>query len=310
MHGDSPFGKDNLKKGVNMTNNTQTDNIRKFDPEKYKATTKEQWNTAAEAWHRWGPLLHEWLGPATELMLDMAGVKEGSRVLDVAAGAGEQTISAARRAGPKGSVLATDLSPEILRFAANAAQEAGVTNVETLELDGEELDTLEENSFDAVISRVAMIYFPDQQKALKGMKHCLKPGGKVAAMVYSTADKNGFFSIPVSIIRRRAKLPPPLPGQPGPFSLGGEGVLAEALSKAGFNNVVSKTINAPLRVNTAADCLRFEQESFGALHQMLSGLTAEEQQAAWDEIAEELSNFENGGGFEGPCELVIAAGTK
>ncbi len=73
--------------------------------------------------------------------------------------------------------------------------------------------------------RVGLIYFPDQQKALAGMKQQLRTGGKVVAMVYSTAETNPFFSIPVSIIRHRAKLPAPLPGQPGPFSLGGEGKL-------------------------------------------------------------------------------------
>jgi len=62
-----------------------------FDPAKFKATTREQWQEAAEAWDRWGPTLEDWLGPATEAMLDGAGVRAGGRVLDVAAGAGGQT---------------------------------------------------------------------------------------------------------------------------------------------------------------------------------------------------------------------------
>ena len=85
-----------------------------FDPIKFKTTTRAQWENAAEAWHRWGPLLGEWLGPATERMLDLAGIQTGSRVLDVAAGAGEQTLRAAHRVGPAGHVLATDISPAIL----------------------------------------------------------------------------------------------------------------------------------------------------------------------------------------------------
>jgi ubiquinone/menaquinone biosynthesis C-methylase UbiE len=186
-----------------------------FDPVKFKATTRAQWENAAEAWDRWGPLLGEWLGLATERMLDLAGVKPGSRVLDVAAGAGEQTLRAAHRVGPSGHVLATDISPAILAYAAAAARRAGLQNVATRELDGEALDVLPADSFDAVISRVGLIYFPDQQKALVGMKRVLKPGGRIAAIVYSTAENNKFFSIPVSIIRRRANLPPPLPGQPG-----------------------------------------------------------------------------------------------
>ena len=120
-------------------------------------------------------------------------------------------MQVADRVGANGRVLATDLSPGILEFAAHRAKEAGHQNVETLAMDGECLDQLDAETFDAVISRVGLIYFPDQQRALAGMKHVLKPGGKVAAMVYSTADKNEFFSVPVSIIRRRAQLPPPLP---------------------------------------------------------------------------------------------------
>jgi SAM-dependent methyltransferase len=280
-----------------------------FDPVTYKQTTREQWQSAAEAWNRWGPTLAQWLGPATEIMLDMAGVRAGSRALDVAAGAGEQSLVAARRVGPSGFVLATDIASNLLVFAAEAARQAGLTNVETQVMDGENLE-LEAESFDAVISRVGLIYFPDQQRALTGMRRILKPGGKIAAIVYSTAENNKFFSLPVAIIRRRAQLPPPLPGQPGPFSLGSPGVLEQALTQAGFRDVETRVVAAPLRLSSAAECVRFERESFGALHQMLAGLADADRQAAWEEIEQALRGFEAPHGFEGPCELVIGAGTK
>ena len=287
-----------------------TDATTTFDPVRYKTTTRAQWESAAEPWHRWGPLLEAWLGPATETMFDMAGIQTVRRVLDVAAGAGGQSIAAARRVGESGHVLATDLSPTILEYAAGLAREQGLVNVATREIDGERLDQLDAGSFDAVISRVGMIYFPDQQKALAGMQHALRPGGKVAAMVYAPADVNGFFSVPVSIIRRRAALPPPLAGQPGPFSLGGDGVLEQAFTRAGFVDVESRVIDAPVRLGTAAECLRFEKESFGALHQMLGGLSDEEKEAAWTEIEQELGKFQTEDGFVGPCQLVVAVGTK
>lgn len=280
-----------------------------FDADTYKQTTLQQWNAAAEAWHRWGPLLNRWLGPATETMLDMCEIRPGSRVLDVAAGAGEQTLAAAKRIGDSGQILATDISPEILHFAETAAKLAGLSNVQTRVIDGENLADLSVEPFDAVISRVGLIYFPDQQKALAGMKHHTRPGGKVAAMVYSTADTNPFFSIPVSIIRRRARLPAPLPGQPGPFSLGAAGKLEAAFEQAGFKNIEVRTLNAPVHVSSAAECLQFEQESFGALHQMLSGLSPVEQNEAWSEIEAALTQFEANGQFEGPCEMLVAVGT-
>lgn len=280
-----------------------------FDPAKFKSTTREQWQTAADAWHAWGPTLGSWLGEATEMMLDMAGVRAGSRVLDVAAGAGEQSVTAARRVGPTGHVLATDLSSRILELAAQHAAESGVHNLETREMDGENLD-LEPGSFDAVISRVGMIYFPDRMKALAGFRRVLKPGGRFATVVYSTAEANGFFSVPVGIIRRRANLPPPLPGQPGPFSLGAPGVLEKVLEDAGFHDVESRVLDAPLKMPRAADCLRFEKESFGALHQMLVSLSESEQQEAWNEVEEALEKYEDEHGFHGPCELVIASGVN
>ncbi len=281
-----------------------------FDPAKYKDTTTQQWQAAAEAWHRWAPTLAEWLGPSTATMLDMAGVRIGSRVLDVAAGAGEQTLVAARRVGPDGHVLATDISSNILEFAAAEARTAGLSNVETRVMDGENLDELDADSFDAVISRVGLIYFPDQQKALTGMLRVLKPGGRIGAIVYSTADKNQFFSIPITIIRRRAELPPPLPGQPGPFSLGAPGVLEEAFRTAGFRDIETRVVSAPVRMASAADCVRFERESFGALHQMMSSLSEAEREETWQEIEQELKQFETGDGFEGPCEMVVGSGVK
>jgi ubiquinone/menaquinone biosynthesis C-methylase UbiE len=281
-----------------------------FDPDKFKQTTRAQWETAAEAWDRWGPLLSRWLGPATEAMLEMAAVTRGSRVLDVAAGAGEQSLSAARRAGAEGHVLATDISPAILGHAAQAARRAGLANVETMELDGERHDKLASGSFDAAISRVGLIYFPDQQRALRGIHHALRPRGRFAAVVYSTPEKNAFFSIPVGIIRRRAQLPPPLPGQPGPFSLGGEGVLAKALELAGFRDVEVRRVDSPVRLASAAECVRFERESFGALHQMMAALSEEERAATWKEIEAALGKFEGPEGFVGPCEMLVGAGTR
>ena len=148
------------------------------------------------------------------------------------------------------------------------------------------------------------------KRLLTGMRRVLKPGGRIAAIVYSTPENNRFFSIPVSIIRRRAQLPPPLPGQPGPFSLGSPGVLEDAYRTAGFNDVQTRRVAAPLQLPSAAECVRFERESFGALHQMMAGLSEAEREATWQEIAQELGQYESARGFEGPCELLICVGVK
>jgi hypothetical protein len=114
----------------------------------------------------------------------------------------------------------------------------------------------------------------------------------------------------VGIIRRRAQLPPPLPGQPGPFSLGAEGVLAKTLQQAGFRDVEVRRVDSPVRLGSAAECVRFERESFGALHQMMAAMSESQRDETWNEIQEALGKFETKDGFVGPCEMLVGAGAK
>ena len=64
------------------------------------------------------------------------------------------------------------------------------------------------------------------------------------------------------------------------------------MHEAGFRDVERAPVPAPLRLPRAADCLRFERESFGALHQMLAGLSPPNATTAWQEIETELARFE------------------
>ena len=281
-----------------------------FDPNEYKTTTRQQWEEYADGWAAWAPLLERWLGDATQTMLDMADLTSGSRVLDVAAGAGGQSISAAKRVGPTGRVLATDLSPTILTYAEKVAAGAGLSNLFTRELDGERLAELEPGSFDAAISRVGFIYFPDRHAALTGIHHALRDGGKFATITYSTAANNEFFSIPVKLIREAARLPAPAPGQPGPFCLADPDVFSSELTAAGFHDIRIEVVKAPVPLPSAAECVRFERESFGALHQMLGGLDPDARDKVWADMKTELKQFETADGFVGPCELVIAGATR
>jgi SAM-dependent methyltransferase len=273
-----------------------------FDSAAYKETTREQWQDAAGAWHRWDPVFDRWLGEATQLMLDLAQVGEGTRVLDIAAGSGGQSLEAARRGAV---VLATDISSNILDEAAAAARAAGLAGVATRVMDGESLD-VEPGSFDAAISRLGLMYLPDKLGALAAAREALRVGGRYAAIVFSEPERNRFFSVPISIIRTNAELPPPGPGLPGPFSATN---LAQLLEAAGFHDVEVHRVDAPLRLASAAECAQLERESFGALHQMLSGVSPDEREAAWAEIERELGRFEGPDGFVGPCELLVAAGT-
>src|SRR3990170_3369009 len=185
-----------------------------FDPEQFKAATREQWDKNGKGWNDRSPQIRAWLAGATEAMLDMAGIKPGSRVLDVAAGAGDQTLDIAERVGPQGFVLATDLSPAILEFAAINARRAGHGNVETRVVDGERLQ-VDEASFDAAVCRLGLMFFPDPLQGLREMYRALKPGGGVCTMVFSRPEVNPCITIVMSTALEHAGLPPRDPYQRG-----------------------------------------------------------------------------------------------
>jgi ubiquinone/menaquinone biosynthesis C-methylase UbiE len=136
-------------------------------------------------------------------MLDLAGIRSGHCVLDVAAGTGEQTLMAARRVGPDGFVLATDIADRMLAYLDEAARSAGLTNVQTRLMDARALE-LEPECFDAAICRLALMLIPERDKALAGIQRALKPGTRFAAVVLSTADKLPHISESLAIARRHA----------------------------------------------------------------------------------------------------------
>ena len=280
-----------------------------FDAAKYKSAQREQWNRDAAAWRRWNPTLDRWYGEATRQMLDMAQVQPGHRVLDVAAGAGEPAVSAAERVGPSGHVLATDISEGILELALEVARDRGLMQIETRAMDGEQLD-LPAASFDAVVCRLGLMYMPHPVTALGEWRRVLRAGGRVAVVVFSTPERNAWGAGAVSIIRRRAQLPPPVPGQPGPYSLGDPGVLEGIFRQAGFANPEVRAVPAPLRMSSAAEYMRLAREAFGAFNAMMAHLPAQQRESVWDEVEDSMRGFESPGGFEVPGECLVGAASK
>jgi ubiquinone/menaquinone biosynthesis C-methylase UbiE len=175
-------------------------------PEAFKAAMREQWDRSAHGWNGESPKIRSWLTEATGAMIAMAAIRAGMRVLDVAAGAGDQTLDIAKRVGPRGHVLATDLSPEILELCRQNAHGSGHDNVQTLAADAEELAV--EDAFDAAVSRLGLMFLPDPAKGLRAIFRALKPDGRFCSMVFSTPETNPCVAILVSTALRHAGLPP------------------------------------------------------------------------------------------------------
>jgi SAM-dependent methyltransferase len=262
---------------------------------------------AAAAWARWTPTLQAWLAPVDTVLLELAGIGLGQRVLDVAAGAGEPAVSIAPRVGPTGSVLATDLSPAILALADAHARQGGIANLETRVMDGEALE-LADASVDAVVSRLGVIYFPDRVGALREMRRVLRPGGRAAIVGITNPAANPFSAITGRLLATRANLPPPPTGGPGPFSMGDPALMQAAFEEAGFDDISTRIVDAPLHLSSAKACVQFLREAFAGLDAMLLRLSPADRQAAWDDVAEALRAFEHDGAFTSPAQFIVGAG--
>ena len=263
----------------------------------------------ADQWGRGKQRREAAFGPATEQLLDVACVQAGSRVLDVAAGTGDSSLMAARRVGPSGHVLAVDISANMLKGADESAREAGLSNFDTRVMNAEKLE-LEADSFDAVICRIALMLFPEPLKALTEIRRVVKPGGKVAVMVFSTAEKNPYHSIPLAIVRRLGKIPPPPPGKPGMFALGRPGVLEETYKHAGFHNVTAQAVSILWTRASTSEAISVYKDSYAVLRDNMAKLSDADHELAWKEIEQQLGQFGGPNGVEVPGEVLIGIGTK
>jgi len=260
----------------------------------------------ASGWLSGAAARGEALAAATELLLDLAGVATGSRVLDVGAGTGDQTLVAAQRVGPGGSVLATDPAATMLELAAEAARAAGFQNVQIRVMDAQHLE-LEADSFDAVIARLSLQFVPDLQRALSEVRRVLKTGGKLAGMTWSATENNPYRAIPQVIASRLAGRPFPESG-PGQWGLRDSGALAEAFRTAGFREVDVRAVPITWRFPSLDDALKNAEASQPPLTRLLGMLSERDREAAWAEIREALQPYVGPGGFEAPGEALIASG--
>ncbi len=281
----------------------------KTDAGAHGTAMRRIWDGAAEGWHTHHPLIREWLSKATSLMLDAAKIGPGMHVLDVAAGAGDQTLDIAQRIGPEGHVLATDLSPRCIELARSTLEAAGVVNASFLVADGERLDL--EPRFDAVICRLGLMFYANPQEGLRRMHAALKPNSYCAVLVFSDAASNPCIVSAIETAASLAKAPPFDPDRPGGLlSLGRSNVLHELFGRAGFRDVTTVRIAAPMRLPSAAHYIRFLQGAAGPVRSLIEQLDASLQPSAWATMETAMAQFETPDGWTGPKELLLAFGRR
>jgi SAM-dependent methyltransferase len=278
-------------------------------PAGFRAAQQGHWDAAAPGWMAWSEFNDRADRHISERLVELADVRSGSRVLDVAAGYGEPALTAARAAGPEGRVVATDISAEMLAFGRARAAAAGLGNVEFIESAASSLD-FPQASFDAAVSRWGIIFEPDAETAAARVRGFLEPGARIAISSWGEPDQVPFLSIPMRTTMQRLDVPPPPPGTPGPLSRPTPAAIGALLAGGGFSDVAVEEAEVTYRFDSPAHFTAYVRAIAAPIRAMIERYAGTAQEEAWDAITQAATDV---GGGSGPLSLsnvvLLAAGT-
>lgn len=256
-----------------------------IDAVDFREVQHRNWDSAAVGWMQWSAFNDRADAHISERLVQLAAVQTGSRVLDVAAGYGEPALTAARKAGPEGRVVATDISAEMLAFALKRAAAAGLGNVEFVQSDASSLD-FPAASFDAAVSRWGIIFEPDAEAAAGRIRYFLKPGARIAISSWGEPDQVPFLSIPMRTTMARFDVPPPPAGTPGPLSRPTPAAIGELLEGGGFSEVAVEQDEVVYEFDSPEHFTAYVRAIAAPIRAMIEQHAGEAQEGAWDAITQ------------------------
>jgi ubiquinone/menaquinone biosynthesis C-methylase UbiE len=261
-----------------------------FDPEQYKEAQRRVWDSAAHGWQTWWETFESGAQKLSDRMVELAQIKSGHRVLDLATGIGEPAVTAARHVRPAGLVLATDISAQMLKIARSRAASLGLQDImEFKEGDVETLD-LRNRSFDAVLSRWGLMFLPNLVATLKSMREVLVPDGVMSAAVWSTPSKVPMLDTAFSTVRRYVGTTQ-ASNIPGPFSLSDANALQHSFVQAGFRDVHIEKLTVTFSFESPESYTRFQQAIAAPIHAMISRETEERKKEIWQAITQAVLQY-------------------
>ena len=214
--------------------------------EQIKEQQKEIWNRFSPGWKKWDDMTMEFMKPMADEIIRLIKPRENDMVLDVASGTGEPGLTiAAMLTG--GKVIATDLAEGMLEVAKENATRNGIKNFEVVAGDVCDLP-FHDNTFDAISCRMGFMFFPDMLMAAKEMVRVLKPGGRIAASVWSGPERNLWASSIMGIISKNMLLQSPPPEAPGLFRCAKSGFIADLFKQAGLRNISETEVSGKLNI--------------------------------------------------------------
>ena len=259
-----------------------------FNPDEFKINQRQSWDSVASGWQKWWKTLEIGAQKVSDRLVELAEIKAGQRVLDIATGIGEPAITAGKIVGKKVHVTATDISTEMLAIGEERARFLGLQDImEFVQSDAENLKVGTNETFDAVLCSWGLMFLPNLDIALSNMRRLLVSGGKLAAAVWSEPSKVPFINLSMDIAKKHLQTSLPDQGVPGPFSLADVDSLKKSLFKAGFADVRSEKIVVTFEFDSAEDYTKFNQDIVAPIRTMLSNETDTKREQVWNAVTEQ-----------------------
>ena len=269
-----------------------------------------EWRQSAAYWKKHIGTIRMMFSPVTQALIDDAGLIEGDAVLDVAGGSGEPSLTIAETVGPTGSVTCTDAVAEMVVAAQSEARRRGLTNVAFRQCAADSLP-FENNSFDAVVSRLGVMFFPDLLAALREMLRVTKRDGAISLAVWGKSELNPFSYAITDVVARYFEATPSDPNVPGAFRFAEPGALARILTDAGAIDVKERMLKfhiaAPI---SPKQFWEMRSETSGTLREKLATLSSAQADLIAQEAQEAVREFFPNDEMSFPAQMIIVTGTR
>jgi ubiquinone/menaquinone biosynthesis C-methylase UbiE len=278
-------------------------------PEQIIEGQRQDWNRVAGGWEKWDRFFDEQMAFLNHRLVADARLRTRMRVLDLGSGTGYPALLGAQTVGPSGSVTGLDLAEQMLAAARRKAMTLGLTNVTFRTGDATSLP-FEADSFDAATSRFCLMFLPEISKATAEIARVLKPGGWIAAAVWSAPDKNPYLMIPITVIKQFLDLPQPDPTAPGIFRLAKSGDLAEMLRQAGFTNLSEEEFIADVRFPSGEEYYASLMDIAAPIQNLFAKLSDQQKTDARDRIVVSADQYRRADGIALPIAVRMIAARK
>jgi ubiquinone/menaquinone biosynthesis C-methylase UbiE len=269
-----------------------------------------EWRESAPFWEKHSDAIRRMFAPITRALIEEAQIREGDRVLDIAGGMGEPSLTIAETVGPHGAVVCTDVEAGMVAAAQREAEKRGAKNITFQQSPAESL-AFEADSFDVVVSRLGAMFFTGVDAAISEMLRVTKPKGHISFAVWHDRDLNPFFHAVTGVMSRYVEYPPEDPDSPGGFRFSDHGKLAAILERCGASNVKERLfafhIEAPLSLE---EFWTIRSEMSDSLRMKLSVLSESKVQQIINDVKDAVQIFFQEGHMKIPAQVLIVTGSK